>query len=55
MTRWWHRLRALLCPVLGHRFIGDAHRRLCVYCWKEIKIRHVPGAGGDGPDDDFVH
>jgi hypothetical protein len=44
----WRRLRGLLCPFLGHRYIGDEHRRLCVYCWKEERIRHVPG-GGDEP------
>lgn len=43
---FWHRVRGLLCGVLGHRYIGDAHRKLCVYCWKEIRVRTFPEEPG---------
>jgi len=50
MNRLWQRIRASLCGVLGHRYIGDAHRKLCVYCWKEIVMHYVPGEP-EGLDD----
>ncbi|MDH5528115.1 MAG: hypothetical protein OEY97_12495 [Nitrospirota bacterium] len=46
--RLWQVFRSRLCFVLGHRYIGDAHRKLCVYCWKE---RVTPYSPPDGPDD----
>lgn len=39
---FWHRVRGLLCPLLGHKYIGDPHRKVCVYCWKEVRIRTFP-------------
>lgn len=45
-----HAIRRMLCPVLGHKFIGDAHNKLCVYCWKQEKRRYRPGAD-NAPDE----
>lgn len=53
MGRIWHKLRGMLCGLLGHKLVGDEHRKLCVYCWKEVRVRYRPGANGapDGEDD----
>ena len=52
MTALWRRVRGLLCGLLGHRYIGDPHHRLCVYCWKEVKLRTFPPPGDDSDDLD---
>jgi len=46
-VKLWHGIRARLCFLLGHRYIGDPHRKLCVYCWRERVIPYTPG----DPDD----
>jgi len=48
----WQRIRGALCGVLGHKYIGNAHRKLCVYCWKEISVRAVPGEDPEAADTD---
>jgi hypothetical protein len=52
MMRLWQRMRGKLCGLLGHRYIGDQHRKLCVYCWKEVTHHFVPGGDDDEHRDD---
>jgi len=44
------RVRGKLCGILGHKYIGDPYRKLCVYCWKEVVIPYVPGEANHPPD-----
>ncbi len=54
MRHIWHKLRGMLCVLLGHKLVGDQHRKLCVYCWKEVRVRYRPGADNvnNGANDD---